>query len=112
MTVRGTLNADTIKVARITVDMLQQTPSIDVLAALVNEKTGQTLAWANSDGARWSPATLEKLRELREAMEEDMGKALFIDHVVERRRASGGRGVRMEGGLGEHLSDGTEAPSI
>jgi predicted RNA polymerase sigma factor len=113
MPAQGTLNADGLSVARITVDMLQQQPKVDALAALINTKTGKTLAWANAEGGMWSNNTLAKLTELRESMEDDMAKALFSEHTS-RQRSVGGRGVRVDGaGLGEHLGEGAvEAPSV
>ena len=113
MPAQGTLNTDALSVARITVDLLQQQPKVDALAALINTKTGKTLAWANAEGGMWSNATLAKLRELRESMEDDMAKALFSEHIGQQ-RSVGGHGVRVEGtGLGEHLAEGAvEAPSV
>ena len=96
MPAQGTLNADGLAVARITVDLLQQQPKVDALAALINTKTGKTLAWANAEGGMWSNDTMAKLRELREAMEDDMAKALFSEHATGRRATSSG-GVKMDG---------------
>lgn len=112
MPAQGTLNADGLSVARITIDMLQQTPKVHVLAALINTKTGKTLAWSEAEGGVWSNSTLAKLKELRESMEEDMAKALFSEHS--RRSVSGGQGVKLDGaGLSEHLGEGAvDAPSV
>lgn len=114
MPITGTLNADGLSIGRITVDLLQQNPKVTALAALINTKTGKTLAWSEGEGATWSNATMTKLKELREAMEEDMAKALFSEYTSSSRSVRGGRGVNVDGaGLSEHLGEGAvEAPSV
>lgn len=114
MPITGTLNADGLSIGRITVDLLQQNPKVTALAALINTKTGQTLAWANAEGGMWSNSTMAKLKELREAMEEDMAKALFSEYTSMNRSVLSGRGVGVDGaGLSEHLGEGAaDAPSV
>lgn len=113
MPVTGTLNADGLSIGRITVDLLQQNPKVTALAALINTKTGKTLAWSEGEGGVWSNSTMAKLKELREAMEEDMAKALFSEYTSTHRSVRG-RGVSVDGaGLSEHLGEGAaDAPSV
>lgn len=114
MPVTGTLNADGLSIGRITIDLLQQNPKVTALAALINTKTGKTLAWSEGEGGMWSNSTMAKLRELRESMEEDLAKALFSEYTSSNRSVRGGRGVVMDGaGIGEHLGEGAvDAPSV
>ena len=111
MSAQGTLNSDGLTVAQITIDLLQNPAKVHALAALTNSKTGQTLAWAQGDGGVWSTDTMEKLRELREAMEEDLARALFAEHSSVNTRPNT-KGVKIETGLGEHVGGGADAPSI
>lgn len=111
MPAQGTLNADSLSIARFTVDMLQQTPKVHALTALVNTKTGKTLAWAEGEGGMWSNETMIKLKELLESAEADMAKALCVNTVD----TSVSKSMTLDGaGLGEHLGEGgaAEAPSV
>lgn len=112
MTVRGTPRANALVVAQIQVDYLRNPVRVTALGALVDEKTGRTLGYTNGDGGTWSNETLEKLNALREAMEHDLASKVFTEGpsrgVVQPEK----RGLAVVGGLGEHLGDGADAPSI
>jgi len=114
MTVHGTLKADGLAVAKITIDFLQNPVKIHALAALVHTRGGQTLAWTEGNGSIFSTETMQKLQELREAMEIDLGRSVFADGVTTD-VAEPSTGVRV-GGLGEHLGAAAvadvDAPSI
>lgn len=73
-------------------------------AAFINSETGHTHGWTTRD--KWSPAVLQKMQELAEAMEAELASVHF-DGVSS---ASPGKGVSFdeESGLGNHI--GTEAP--
>jgi hypothetical protein len=109
MTVRGTLKADALTVARINIDFLVNPTKVHTLAALVETGGGQTLGWIEGSSAVFSTATMAKLQELREAMERDIAQRVFteIDAPVTSARSRGGADM---GGLGEHI--GADAPSI
>jgi hypothetical protein len=104
MTVRGTFKADALAIGRITVDFLANPSKVHALAALVVEsQIAQPLGWCEGSGNMWSPETLTKVRELRDAMERDMARALFATDVLE---GTSKTGVIMTSGLGEHLANG------
>ncbi len=103
MTVKGTLKADALTIARITLDFLQNPIKTHALAGLVDSRTGDTFGWTEVDGGAWSPETRTKIQELRESMERDIAKRVFTSAGIDE---SNGKGMRVEGGLGEHL--GTE----
>ncbi len=74
--------------------------------AFVNTDTGST--YGQTSCRRWSKRTLEKLDELRAAMEEDLAALVFVT-----RAASGSEGPVLEpGGIGESLRSSTEAPQV
>lgn len=110
MSVQGTLAADTLKIAKVEVNYLQNPVKIHALAALVNDKTGATVAWTEGAGGVWSQDTLAKLRELVESMESDIAAHVFIEGAAASPAAQRGK-PGLVPGLGEHVG-GEEAPSI
>jgi hypothetical protein len=107
MKVSSPLKADELRVAQITVNYLQDPVKIEVLAGLVHNKSGRTLAWSKE--AEWSSETRDLLNKLRESMEADFARTLFgVDGVAKRTES----GVKLEGGIGEHLGDGSDAPQV
>jgi len=109
---RGVFKADSVKVARIEVDFLQIPAKLKVQAGLVNETTGQTLAWTDAAAVMWSDATREKLLELIASMEDDLASALFVGEVVPSESATVQSGLKIAG-LSEHLGEAApDAPSI
>ena len=113
MTVHGTLKADGLAVAKITIDFLQNPVKIHALAALVHTRGGQTLGWTEGNGAVFSTETMAKLQELREAMERDIAQHVFADSSYA--EPADPNNPTKVGGLGEHLGvggAGEDAPSI
>jgi hypothetical protein len=75
-------------------------------AAFVNQQGGTTHGWTRGEGAIWSQETIQRLQQLRESMEMDMGGLHFVGvnpstFTAERPLAELGG----PGGLGEHLDD-------
>lgn len=81
-------------------------------AAYVNTKTGNT--YGSVTCRRWSKETLDKLQELRAAMERDVAAMVFEQGTIAHARPQGG--IRLTDsepvGIGEHLSTQTDAPSV
>lgn len=109
MPVHGTLKADGIAVCRIEIDYLTNPVKIKALAGFTVEATGQTVGWVDAGANAWSEATLQKLRELRQLMEEDLARALFVGGGSGSEVTSRSNGL-IPSGLGEHLGDKT--PSV
>ncbi len=108
---KGTLRADELKAAKVTIDLLANPTQIHTLFALVDTTTGRTLAWANGEGGMWSNETMQKLRELLEAMEEDAAKSLLSESSSAPAQSAGKK--PPSGGIGEHLGDGDgDAPQL
>lgn len=103
---KGTLDTDEMRVARIEIDFLISPVKFNATFAFVCSRTGATPAFARAEGGIWTTGTLEKLRELCEAMELDMSKAVLTGGSSAPAKA----GLKIEG-LGEHLGT-TEAPSV
>lgn len=106
--IRGQPKFDGLAVAKFNVSFLGSTLEFVAEAAFTDSKTGQTHGWTRN--TQWSPATIEKLKELRALMETDLG-GLHLDGggevlvgpttVMNAAR----RGLAPDGGLGEHLGD-------
>lgn len=105
----GTLKFDGISIGELTANFMQGPGVISMKAkvAFVNSKTGATHGWTTQE--QWSPAVLEKLKELAMLMEEDVSRVQFSDAGSSAIGASG-RAPDPVGGLGEHLKE--EAPQI
>ena len=112
MTVRGTLRADGLAVARITVDFLVNPVKVHALAALIHTEGGQTLGWSEGEASTWSPETMKKLQELRDAMEGDLAGRLFHERQDGSAVTDTAPSGMNLGGLGEHLGEPVDAPSI
>lgn len=110
MTVRGTLKADGLAVAKITIDFLHNPVKVHALAALVHTKGGQTLGWTEGTGATFSTETMQKLQELRTAMENDIARGVFTEGAVAE-AVETSSGIKL-GGLAEHLGNTSDPPSI
>lgn len=98
---------DAIRIAEVTINLVEQQPSMTAKAAFVNTTSGHTHGWTN--GRSWSEETLAKLRELKESMERDLEKQHFDDLSHTPGTTTSGS-VTREGfhGLGEHLGTTTE----
>lgn len=90
-----------IRVAEVTLNLVEATASITAKAAFVDTVSGQTHGWTT--GRSWSEETMAKVRELRESMERDLERLHFDDGASSPTTTSGG-GLR-DGfkGLGEEL---------
>jgi len=98
----GTPNFDGVLVGELSVSFIDSPSVLSAKAAFVNRSTGRTHGWTSN--AQWSPATLRKLQELRDAMEDDLAEI----HFREGRTAQGGApGLNLTPkrppGLGDHL---------
>ena len=90
-----------LAVAQITIDFLQAPTRVHALASLVNDRTGQSIAWTEGEGGTWSKETLQCVRALQLAMEEDLAKRVFSTVAVS------GKEPDKPKGLGEHLGEGS-----
>lgn len=110
MTVRGTLNANALKVAQLNIDYLRNPVHMEILSALVNERTGVTVGWTQADSGILSNKTHALLKELIESIEEDIAARVFVEGAVASPAVQ--RSKPGLSGLGEHVSGGEDAPSI
>lgn len=102
-----TVKFNAVRVAEITVSVIETPSVISAKAAFVNTETGNTHGWTNCKS--WSPETLEKLRELRECMERDISAIHFVDGAIGPAATTSGGGIRESfKGLGEHLGSSDE----
>ncbi len=114
----GTARVIGVVVASIDMNFLETTARIEAQAALVNPKTGGTIGWMKE--RNWSPTTMEKVRELRDAMEADLAKNLFEETTGDAfpvtqdapRDVATGAGSPPVGGIGEHLGEGGDGQQI
>ncbi len=74
--------------------------------AFVNTENGMT--YGQTTCSRWSKRTLEKLAELRTAMEEDMAAMVFVQAGP----TSPAGPVVDPGGIGETLRNNADAPQV
>lgn len=111
MTVRGSIKADELRIAQLTLDLTTSPVRMEVMAALVDSDTGDTRAWVPCRGNMWSAETQEALRELLNSMERDIARSVM------RGGGDGGavqkKGLSMPspGGISEHIGD-AEAESM
>lgn len=110
MSVKGTPRLQELAITSFDVSYEKATISLKATAGFVDAKTGETLAWTRGEGGVWSKETMEKLGELRLAMERDLGKRHFTDGTVPSNGKE--RGLNLENGLSAHLGVGTDAPSV
>lgn len=99
--VHGTAKFDGIALGEFTVNFLGPTTKVVAKAAFVGTQSGHTHGWTTNE--QWSPETMQKLGELRAAMESDLARVHFTGGDVA--SSSGVFGGQI-GGLGEHLSEG------
>lgn len=115
MSVKGTLRADELRLGRMSIDWLKQSPHVTVLAACVNSKTGNTHAWLDGTGVQWSEGTAKALEALRLSLEQDLAEA-HMQGVLPAAGSTteGSTGLRLPGtGLSEHLgTTRDDTPSV
>jgi hypothetical protein len=73
--IRGIAKFDAIAVGEFTVNFLGPTTKVTAKAAFVATESGFTHGWTTNES--WSPETIQKLRELRQAMETDLARIHF-----------------------------------
>lgn len=112
--IQGTPSFDGIAVAKIEVDFLQNPTHIDVQAAFINVRSGDTHGWTRGSPG-WSDQTRELIVKLRESMEQDLANRHFSGGGVSPTAATQQR-TAASGGIGEHLGgehgDSEGAPSV
>ena len=115
--IKGTLKTDGLAVMRLNLDLSTSPATFKVLAALIHEGSGQSLAWVEAEGGVLSSETHTKVRELCASIEKDMANRFFQEGDAN----FSGEGATMArktgldmGGLGEHVGsvEDDEAPSI
>jgi hypothetical protein len=103
---------DHVAVGSFTADFFAgPSPVMKAKAAFADSKTGCTYGWTSNE--TWSPHTLEKLRELRQSMEEDLAVIHFEDggtaQVARTLEVPKAAPVHNgEGGIGEHATASKE----
>lgn len=103
--IRGQPIFDGIAVMEFSADFTRETVHLDAKAAFVQtvdvgeRKGGAT--HGSTTCTRWSEATMKKLVELREAMEQDLARRHFKDGTP----ATPGINPDDVGGIGENLDD-------
>lgn len=71
----GRSRIDAVQVGEVAIDALGPTVALSAKMAYVDSRTGERCGYCNFNA--WSPATLDKLRELFESMEQDVAASLF-----------------------------------
>lgn len=107
-----------IALAKATLDFLRPTAGVAAQLAFVDPRTGTTYGWTSFSS--WSPATMKKLQELREAMEQDAANFFFSEGstaseeqaAVSLPGSAGMSEPSLPPGLGDYLGDADEAGSI
>ncbi len=100
--IRGTIKADGLAVMRVEIDLAANPSKVKVVAAFINETLGNSVGFTESAGP-WSPETLQKIRDLRDAFESDLARDLLVqrEEMAE---------PSLPSGLGELLTSG--APQV
>jgi hypothetical protein len=116
MTIQGTPKFNGIAVAKIEVDFLRNPVHIDVQAAFVNVKTGDTHGWTRGTPG-WSDKTRELISSLRLSMEEDLAARHLEGGASPVSSASSSKVGGEPTGLGEFLGStqedgGNGVPSV
>ena len=111
--IRGQPKFDGLAVLELSASFLGPTVKLEAKTAFTNTKNGDTHGWTIN--TQWSPQTIEKLKELRAALEVDLGR-IHLDGggevlVGPANTVIGPRGIAPDLGLGEHLS-GDKVPSV
>ena len=109
MSITGTPKFNSLAVATLSADFTKPTVTFSAKAAFVDTKSGVTHGYTDASSSAWSKETMQKLKDLRDSMEIDLGK-LHLDGITAATRT---KGLDMESGLGEHLKDGdTKVQSV
>lgn len=103
--IRGQAVFDGLSVMEFTCDLTHETIHLEAKAAFIQtadvgeHKAGKT--HGSTTCTHWSAATMKKLAEFREALEQDMARRHFKDVVG----AAAGIDPEEVGGIGENLED-------
>jgi fructose/tagatose bisphosphate aldolase len=76
--------------------------------AFVNTATGNT--YGSTTCRRWSQSTIDKLKELREAMEQDLAALVF--HGTDASVTQSKGLLAGPGGIAEHAASSEDVPSV
>jgi hypothetical protein len=93
-----------IALGELTVNFLETPSKVTAKGAFINKTTGSTHGWTTCH--QWSAETLEKLKELRACMEQDMLSIHFLDVLTLGPKEQHIRESLK--GLGEHLGSAEE----
>lgn len=108
--IKGSPKFDGIAIGTMSVNANGNQLHMEATAGFVDSKTGETHGWTKGEGRVWSKATMMKLRELMDFMEEDLANIHFGESMMKSTNTSGSTGVDVKG-IGEHIgSDGV--PSV
>lgn len=101
---KGIPKIDGIAVGEFEGNFLGPSPRLKAKAAFVDSHNGSTHGWTTCE--QWSPTTIQKLKEFRAAMEEDLAGLHFQDSDSEFVDTSdvSSRSAEAPTGLGEHLN--------
>lgn len=103
--IRGQVVFDGLTVMEFTCDLTHETIHLEAKAAFIQtadvgeHKAGKT--HGSTTCTHWSPATMKKLTEFREAMEQDLARRHFKDVLT----ATSGIDPEEVGGIGENLEE-------
>lgn len=89
------------------IDFTHATPHMRAHGAFVNTENGKT--YGHTSCERWSPSTLQKLAELRAAIEGDLARLVLED--VDNERGTE-HPTRPAGGIFERLEQPTDAEPL
>ena len=106
--IQGSPKFDGMAVLEGKFSFLGATIHLEGRGAFVNTKTGDTHGW--TDNKNWSAATIQKLHELRQLMEIDLGRLHLQEGSDAMQVASAPAAGPGPIGLGEHLR--SEVPQV
>jgi hypothetical protein len=106
--IKGIPRFDGIAIGQLSANFNRETLHLEATAGFVDSKTGETHGWTKGDGRMWSKETMQKLLELREAMESDFSRLHFSMTGSE---YVGPVHSKAPSGIGEHLAT-ADAPSV
>lgn len=104
---------DGLTLGEVRINLLRGNPHIETKAAFVSTATGHTHGWTEQQGP-WSPAVLEKLRELCSLLERDLARVhLQSADGIDTPGVPFSEAPDVESsGLGEHVQNDSDVPSF
>lgn len=103
--INGTPRINGIAVGEVSVSFIGGVTEMQAKAAFINSDNGLTHGW--TEHKSWSPATLQRLMELKSAIEEDLAAVHFEDGATASSPQRAGLRQRTTG-----LDELDEAPSV